>query len=119
MYTVQIRRKKKMASALMPYWIIAADRETFMKQHGLEGDLCEQSSAGFPVGRISTDVLDEAGVRIRNGETITLQLEEPAARLFASTMDGCLSNEVTVTEDTVLTLTTKGGWKTVSRPWFE
>ncbi|MCR4950031.1 MAG: hypothetical protein K6A40_01775 [Solobacterium sp.] len=119
MYTVQIHRKKKMASALMPYWIIVSDKEAFMKQNGLEGDLCEQSAAGFPISRIRMDVLDQAGMRIRNGETITLELEEPSARLFASTMDGCLSSEMIITEDCILTLTTKGGWRTVSRPWFE
>ena len=103
----------------MPYWIIASDREAFMKQHGLESGQYEQSEAGFPISRIRMDVLDQAGMRIRNGETITLELEEPLTHLFASTMDGCLSNEVIVTENCILTLTTKGGWRTVSRPWFE
>ena len=119
MRTIQITRKKKFASALMPYWIITGIRkDDFMKQYGLEGDLCEQSDAGFPVPRIDSSVLDEIGTRSENGKTIELEVDGSAVSLFASTFDGSLSNEIVLDENAPghITVTTKGGFKNISCP---
>ena len=119
--TLIVTRKKKFASALMPYWIIAGiSKNDFMEQYGLVDELCGQSESGHPIPRIDMAVLDEIGTRIQNGETVRIQVEDTAQTVFASTMDGALSNEVTLDDSLVkhLTLTTKGGFATISYPVF-
>ena len=122
MKTVTVQRKQKFASAWMPYCLITGiSKKDFMNRLGLEGDLCTHTIMGQPVSRIDIGVLDAMGTRIVNGKTIELHLEDDVCTIFASTMDGSLSNEV-ILEDTGtqhLTLTTKGGFKTVSYPYFE
>lgn len=120
--TLIVSRKKKFASALMPYWIIAGiSKKGFMEQYGLDEDLCRQSESGHPVPRLDISILDEIGTRIKNGETIRLKLEDTVHSVFASTMDGSLSNEIILDDSAVkhLTLTTKGGFATISYPVFE
>ena len=120
--TLIISRKKKFASALMPYWIIAGiSKKDFMEQYGLEGDLCQHSESGHPVPRIDMSILDDIGTRIENGETVKLELVDTVHSVFASTMDGALSNEIVLDDSPVkqLTLTTKGGFATISYPVFE
>ena len=114
-----ISRKKKFASALMPYWIIAGiSKKDFMELYGLEEDLCQHSESGHPLPRIDMSILDELGTRIKNGETVKLELEDTVHSVFASTMDGSLSNEIIMDDSPVtqLTLTTKGGFATISYP---
>ena len=120
MRIIQITRKKKFASALMDYWIITSmSKEDFMKKFGLEGDMCGQTEAGFPVPRIpDVSELDAVGTRIGNGQTIELELDDSVHTLFASTFDGNLSNEINLDEcvSSHLTVTTKGGFKNISYP---
>lgn len=114
-----VSRKKKFASALMPYWIIVGiSKKDFMEQYGLEEDLCLHSESGQPVPRIDMSVLDSIGTRIQNGETVSLELENTVYSVFASTMDGSLSNEIILDDSPVkhLTMTTKGGFATISYP---
>ena len=68
----------------------------FCGGHGLNGDMCGQSDSGFPIPRVDMRILDEAGTRIGTGETIRLDVEDDCASLFVSTMDGCLSNEISL-----------------------
>jgi hypothetical protein len=106
----------------MPYWLITCiSKKEFMMRCGLQGDLCTHTVMGQPVNRIDIGTLDALGTRIENGKTIELHLEDDVCTIFASTMDGSLSNEVILQDaDTQhLTLTTKGGFKTVSYPYFE
>ena len=117
-----VTRKKKFASALMPYWIITGvSKRDFMEQYGMKEDLCQHSESGHPISRIDASILDNIGTRIRNGETLKLELEETVACVFASTMDGSLSNEIILDNSPIkhLTLTTKGGFATVSYPVLE
>ncbi len=117
-----VTRKKKFASALMPYWLITdISKADFMKQYGLEDDLCEHSETGQPIPRIDASILDTVGTRIRNGETVEITLKDDSCTLFASTMDGSLSNEVGLDDSPVQrkTLTTKGGFAKVSYPVIE
>ena len=122
MKTVIVYRKKKFASAWMPYWLITCiSKKEFMMRCGLQGDLCTHTVMGQPVSRVDIGVLDALGTWIENGKTIELHLEDDVCTIFASTMDGSLSNEV-ILEDTGtqhLTLTTRGGFRTVSYPYFE
>lgn len=120
--TLIVTRKKKFASALMPYWIIAGiSKKDFMEQYGLNGDLCDHSESSHPVPRIDMSILDGIGTRIKNGETVRMKVEDTVRSVFASTMDGSLSNEIILDDSTVnhLTLTTKGGFASISYPLFE
>lgn len=123
MKTITITRKRKFASALMPYWIILspAGKDEFMRRHHLEGDLCQHSETGMPIPRLDTAVLDGIGIRIANGETVDIEVDDSVKSIFASTMDGSLSNEIPVSSLSggTLAVTTKGGFRTVSRPWLE
>lgn len=122
MKTVTVQRKKKFASTWMPYWLITGiAKNDFKARFGLREELCTHDVMGQPVSRIDIGTLDALGTRIENGKTVELHLEDDVCTIFASTMDGSLSNEV-ILEDTGtqhLRLTTRGGFKTVSYPYFE
>ena len=123
MRKVIIIRKKKLASAVMPYWIITnSSKKAFMLQHGFETDLTRHKWNGQAVSRIDICELDMIGNMIRNGETIELLMDDSECSLFACSADGSLSNEVTIGEYTTnpitVILTTKGGWRTVSYPFL-
>lgn len=127
MKRVVVKRQKKLASALVPYWVIPGSKQAFMAQFGLFGDLAAQNAFGQPVNRIDMAVLDANGRRIKNGEQIVLDLNDNVFSIFASTQWGSLSNEVILQggqfidgiETYFLNMTTKGGMKTASYPWFE
>lgn len=109
----------------MPYWIIAGfSKDIFMKEYGLDGDLCEMSANGWPVSRISIEELDRIGIRINNGQIKEILIADDINNLFVSTMDGCLSNEINVddclqTNEGQITINTKGGFKQLSYPVVE
>ncbi len=128
MKTITITRKGKFASCLMPYWIITCmTKDAFKKRFGIDSDVCDIGKDAHPINRISgnpygsPEVLDEIGTRILNGKTITLEIDDNVRSIFATTSTGSLSNEVVIAEpeERKLTITTKGGWKTVSYPYFE
>ena len=124
MKNIKVIRKKKFAGAVMPYWIIAHKAKTdFKAEFGLEGDACDMSMAGFPVSRIDMHILDSIGTRILNGQTIELELEDEVKTIFASTMDGYLSNEINVDEYIAsgkqVVINTKGGFKNIPHPVIE
>ena len=124
MRSVTVTRKKKLAGAIMPYWVITrVGKAEFCSEHGLEGDMCEQSSNGFPVPRIDMSILDGIGTRISSGETVSIELNEGDKSLFVSTVDGCLSNEVSLEDfwetGLKITVTTKGGFMTLPHPVVE
>ena len=124
MKNIKVIRKKKFAGAVMPYWIIAHKAKTdFKAEFGLEGDACNMSMAGFPVSRIDMHILDSIGTRILNGQTIELELEDEVKTIFASTMDGYLSNEINVDEYIAsgkqVVINTKGGFKNIPHPVIE
>ena len=124
MKNIKVTRKKKFAGAIMPYWIIFQKSKTeFMSEFGLEGDACRMTEAGFPISRLDIQKLDNIGTRIMNGQTIELELEDETAILFVSTMDGYLSNEISVdeyiTSGKSVVINTKGGFKDVSHPVIE
>ena len=119
MKRITVTRKKKLASAMMPYWIIAGPtKEAFMEAHGFKGDLCEMADSGFAVSRISVEELDRIGIRISNGQSAELELPDDVRTLFVSTMDGCLSNEVIV-EGEEFVISTTGGFRKLPCPVIE
>ena len=117
-----VTRKKKFASAVMPFWLIlsSSSKEAFMQEHNLEKDLCDAGDAGFPIPRLTPEILDRAGIRISSGQTIEIPLQENIQTIFASTMDGSLSNEIRIQDmkSDHLTLTVKGGFATISYPYL-
>lgn len=127
MKRIIVKRQKKLASAVMPFWVIPGSKQAFMAQFGLYGDLCQFDFLGQPIPRIDPAVLDSNGARIKNGETIALDLNDNIFSVFASTSTGSLSNEVILqggqiiggVETYYLNMTVKGGMKKVSYPWFE
>ncbi len=127
MKRIIVTRQKKLASSLMPYWVIPGSKQAFMAQFGLYGDIVQYGALGQPIQRIDIAVLDANGARIKNGEQIVLDLNDNVYTVFASTQSGSLSNEVYLQggqfidgiETYYLNMTTKGGMKTVSYPWFE
>ena len=94
-----------------------------MQRHGFEDDLCRHKWNGQAVARIEISELDKIGTRIKNGETIEFAVDDSINSFFACTMDGSLSNEVKICDvrrDQITEfLTTKGGWRTVSYPYFK
>ena len=124
MVTLTVTRKKKFASAVMPYWIITCmSKSESCSRYGLNGDWCEQSDSGFPVTRIDINVLDKTGTRIQNGQTVSLELQDGDESLFVSTMDGYLSNEIKLSDlrakDVKIVITTKGGFADLPHPVVE
>lgn len=121
-----IYREKKFASALLPYWIIASiTKKEFMCKYGLEGDLCKSNARGQAIPRIDIATLDSIGKRISNGQIIFIDLEDETKTIFASTMDGCLSDEIDLKDFEVhedyyeICLSTKGGFMNLSYPYFK
>ena len=121
MRTIIITRKKRFANAVMPYWIIIGVRKAnFCKEQNISGDLCEQSDSGFPIPRIDSSVLDRIGIRIGTGETVEREISDDLKSFFVSTIDGCLSEEVILSEKAdgaeSYTIDTKGGFRTLPHP---
>ena len=95
-----------------------------MSKYGLEGDLCRFDEKGQAISRIDIATLDSIGKRISNGQIILIDLEDETETIFASTMDGCLSDEIDLKDFEVnedyyeICLSTKGGFMNLSYPYF-
>lgn len=123
MQKIIITREKKFASAILPYWIITCiSKQDFMLKHGFKEDLCEHERNGQAVSRIEINELDSIGIRIQNGETVEMIVDDDTNSFFACSMSGSLSNEVKmegyISHPIAIKLTTKGGFKTVSYPFL-
>lgn len=122
MKTIKIIRKRKIASGAMPFWIIASSltKDQFKKKYNLDTDLCDTNKFGLPIPRLNIGLMHTIGVRIESGETLEIPIDDDVQSIFASTVDGSLSNEIRKSEiQGNLTLTTKGGFKNTSYPYFE
>ena len=123
METLTITRKRAFASALMPFWIIVSreSRQAFMEAHGMDTPLGKHDALGQPVQRITVEELDQTGIRINNGQTVEVTVEDGEAFLFVSTMDGSLSDEIRIDamKGNALVITVRGGFKTISYPHLE
>lgn len=122
MKSIKVIRKRSFASALMPYWIVFSEipKNSFLQSHGFVGDLCDHDKFGQPVSRIEVSELDQIGIRIKNGQIIEVPVQEDTVSIFVIAFGGSISNELLIEQikDTV-TITTKGGFKTVSYPHIE
>ncbi len=121
MWNLTIKREKKFAAAMVPYWIIKGiSKEEFCRNYNLNGDACPMGAAGFALARIDLEVIKTMGQPIGNGQTIELLMDDNDKSLFAITMDGYLSNEIIFDEylsrNPYVLITTKGGFKTLPHP---
>ena len=82
--------------------------------------MCDHDEFGQPVSRIEVSELDQIGIRIKNGQIIEVPVQEDTVSIFVIAFGGSISNELLIEQikDTV-TITTKGGFKTVSYPHIE
>ena len=122
MKSIKVIRKRSFASALIPYWIVFSKipKNRFLQSHGFVGDLCDHDKWGQPISRMELSELDQIGIRIENGQIMEVPLHEDAVSVFVVTVDGSISNELLIDEiKDAITITTKGGFKTVSCPHIE
>ena len=122
MKRIKIIRKRSFASALMPYWIVFSKipKTSFLQSHGFVGDLCDHDKWGQPISRIEVSELDQIGIRIKNGQIMEVPVQEDTVSIFVITFSGSISNELLIDETkNTITITTKGGFKTVSYPHIE
>ena len=84
------------------------------------GDLCDHDKWGQPISRIEVSELDQIGIRIKNGQIMEVPVQEDTVSIFVITFSGSISNELLIDETkNTITITTKGGFKTVSYPHIE
>ena len=122
MKSIKVIRKRSFASALMPYWIVFSKipKTSFLQSHGFVGDLCDHDKWGQPISRIEVSELDQIGIRIKNGQIMEVPVQEDTVSIFVITFSGSISNELLIDETkNTITITTKGGFKTVSYPHIE
>lgn len=122
MKSIKVIRKRSFASALMPYWIVVSKitKNSFLQSHGFVGDLCDYDKFGQPISRIEVSELDQIGIRIKNGQILEVPVQEDTVSIFIIAVGGSISNEVLLNETIdSITITTKGGFKTVSYPHIE
>ena len=122
MKSIKVIRKRSFASALMPYWIVVSKitKNSFLQSHGFAGDLCDHDKFGQPISRIEVSELDQIGIRIKNGQILEVPVQEDTVSIFVIAVGGSISNEVLLNETIdSITITTKGGFKTVSYPHIE
>lgn len=123
MKQIVVTRRKQFASSLMPFWIIVGQSKAeFMAKHSLTCDRVKANLMGQPIRQLDDlSVLDAAGTRIANGQTVTLEVADDIRTVFAATMDGALSNEIALgcCGDASIRLTVKGGLLVPSYPWLE
>ena len=117
-----IHRKKRFASALLPFWIITnVSKSDFMREHQISDDTsCDLDLTGHPVKRFDVKP-DDYGEKIANGETLELDIEDDVSSVFAVSVHGLLSNEVLLDSKLdcyTLELSTKGGFSKPSYPVF-
>jgi len=119
--TIVITRKNKFAGSLLPFWIISADVCMQIPARFQTIDRVLVDWNGQPRSTIHVRMLDEIGVRIKNGETVTVEVPDDVTAVYAVTMDGILSNECPLSgkAECKLVLTVKGGFRQPSYPWFE
>ncbi len=122
MKSIIVIRKRSFASALMPYWIVFSkiSKTSFLQSHGFVGDMCDHDKWGQPITRIEVSELDQIGIRIKNGLIMEVPVPKDTVSIFVIAVGGSISNELLIDETSdTLTITTKGGFKTVSYPHIE
>lgn len=107
---VTIHRKRRFAAALVDYWVMAGiDREEFISR--MQPPACKDGD--WEGEFITVKELVEQGTRIKNGQTVTLELEGENASLFVVSGNGTMSDAVSLFlkgGNVRCEIDTKGGW---------
>ena len=122
MKTVIITRKKQLANALLPYWIIPAQAVEQQPARFQTMENVRTDSVGRPIPTLNPESLAEIGAPVRNGETVTLALPDEVQQIYAVTMDGLLSNPADISGEREIfrfTVTTEGGFVRPPHPVIE
>lgn len=127
-----IKREKKFASALMPYWVVTGmSRQDFIYKFQLQEDRYRLRDTGtrYQAGNTVTSVtiheLDTIGVKLTNGQTVETEIDDNVRTVFACTYDGwvteeiMLDNYITADGSYEICLSTKGGLTDSSYPYFK
>ena len=120
MRTLTVTRKGKLAGGMLPYWIISADIINQMPARFQKYTEAKMDATGHARPTIAVEQLDALGIRIGNGETVTMELEHDIAAVYVCTMDGIISEPAVLPQsaDIHLTLTTRGGFIRLPHPCF-
>lgn len=128
MKKVIIKRKRKFALALLTYWIITrVSKEEFVAKFNLVKDkyASDNNSSTMTKINISATDLDKIGVKISNGQTLELYMYDNVETIFVTTIDGRVTDEIVLDDfltdegDYKICLSTKGGFKNISYPYFK
>lgn len=133
MIKLVIKRERKLASALLPYWVVTGvSKEDLMYKYNMRKDkyrINEEtgnyySQEGYEE-RIKVHGFGNAGVKILNGQTVELELDDTVQTVFACTVDGYLTDEIRLSDYWIkdghyeICLSTKGGLNNSSVPYFK
>ena len=120
MKTIKIKRVKKFACSLLPFWVISKmSKSRFLESSRLQESASGEICTAFPdsvLEAIDTAVFNDP---IRNGKQITISADDSCRSLFVITSTGMVSNEVFFETDIgyyEIELTIKSGWKTPACP---
>ncbi len=112
---VIIHRKRRFAAAWVAYWVMTGiDREDFVRRMW-SSDCQNEDGNEF----ITIKELDEQGARIKNGQTITLELEGENVPAFVVSVNGTVSDAVSLCSkdgSVRCAIDTKGGWSKLPYP---
>ena len=127
-----IKREKKFASALMPYWVITGmSRQEFIYKFGLQEDRyrLRDTESRYRSGNMGTSVtiheLGAIGIKLENGQTVMTEIDDSVKTVFACTYDGWVTEEISLADhlnasgDHEICLSTKGGFIGSSYPYFK
>lgn len=127
-----IKREKKMASALMPYWVVTGmSRQEFIYKFHIQEDRYRlrdtghRYQSGDTVTSITIHSLDAIGVKLENGRTVTTEVDDSVRAVFACTSGGWVTEEVPLDKylkpdgTYELCISTKGGLTESSYPYFK
>lgn len=127
-----IKREKKVASALMPYWVVTGmPRQEFIYKFHIQEDRYRlrdtgrRHQAGDIVTTVNIHSLEPIGVKLLNGQTVTTEVDDSVKSVFACTSDGWITEELpldkyrTADGSYELCLSTKGGLTGSSYPYFK
>ena len=120
MKKLTVTRSRQFSMVLAPYWVVTSmSRAEFLRRTGLPGEppaLPEDEELEEP----DRPPFDPAqyGTPIKNGGTLTFELDDAAQTVFAIGWDGTASNELHLAPgpgEWHVHITTTGGWTAPGR----
>lgn len=127
MKKLTVTRSRQFSMMLAPYWVVTAmSRAEFLRQTGLTGGPSalpeDEEPEDLPGANGPTFDPARYGTPIKNGGTLTLELDDAAKTIFAVGWDGAVSNELRLAPgpgEWHIHITTTGGWSAPGRAQLE